>query len=218
MLEAALVAAGLPVQRRQTGSFPSFRRRPSQESTAGSSPKQPEAEQQGQQQQAGQQLKGASQVQLLDSGTDDEEGGAAGPDMFFLSCKCAWDWVAVAGWRLKGGGCCEHTGIQAFHAAMGWAVDVQEQVTATTSPLQPCLPTTSPCLPACPPLPLSRDGYAVAIFYPDTATLSIDLLAASEAAILRMGAAGGQLCEQLVAEWPGSRISANTVSRLKKID
>lgn len=147
MLEAALVAAGLPVQRRQTGSFPSFRCRPSQESTAGSSPKQPEAEQQGQQQQAGQQPKGASQVQLLDSGTDDEEGGAAGPDMFFLSCK---------------------------------------------------------------------DGYAVAIFYPDTATLSIDLLAASEAAILRMGAAGGQLCEQLVAEWPGSRISANTVSRLKK--
>lgn len=154
MLEAAMVAAGLPVQRRQTGSFPSFRRRPSQESTAaGSSPKQQEAEQQeqqeGRQQQAGQQPKGASQVQLLDSGTDDEEGGAAGPDMFFLSC---------------------------------------------------------------------RDGYAVAIFYPDTATLSVDLLAASEAAILRMGTAGGQLCEQLVAEWPGSRISANTVSRLKKID
>lgn len=59
-----------------------------------------------------------------------------------------------------------------------------------------------------------RDGYAVVIFYPDTATLSVDLLAASEPATLRMGAAAGQLCEQLVEQWPGSRIAASTVSRL----
>ncbi|PRW59402.1 integrin-linked kinase-associated serine threonine phosphatase 2C [Chlorella sorokiniana] len=143
MMEAALVAAGLPAQRRQTGSFPSFRRRPSQADTQDS----PQQRQPGDQR-AGpeeQPQKGVSKANLLDSGTDDEESGSAVPDMFFLSC---------------------------------------------------------------------RDGYAVAIYYPDTTTLSVDLLAASEPAILRMGAAGAQLCKQLVAEWPGSRIAANTVSRL----
>ena len=82
-----------------------------------------------------------------------------------------------------------------------------------------CRPPAGALLPAFPPFhwrPLSpaRDGYAVATFFPDTATLSLDLLAASEPATLRMGAASGQLCEQLVAQWPGSRIDANTVSRL----
>jgi len=78
------------------------------------------------------------------------------------------------------------------------------------------LTTSHPDTPPAPPplLFAPRDGYAVAIFSPDTTTLSIDLLAASEPAILRMGTAAAQLCEQLVAEWPGSRISANTVSRL----
>ena len=102
---------------------------------------------------------------------------------------------------------------------MVWAVDAgagcsHHQPAATmhanNKPLPACLPAHH--------FRFSRDGYAVAIFYPDTATLSVDLLAASEAAILRMGTAGGQLCEQLVAEWPGSRISAKTVSRLKKMD
>lgn len=90
MAEAALAAAGLPVQRRQAGSFPSFRRRPSQadgiaasrQSLAG------DAQQQGpdkypQQQQ----LKGGSKAVLLEGSTDEEEGAEAGPDMFFLSCR-----------------------------------------------------------------------------------------------------------------------------------
>lgn len=60
MLEAALLAAGLPVQRRQAGSFPSFRHRPSQLDA------------------------GAEQAQGRGGG-EDEEGGH--PDLLFFSCR-----------------------------------------------------------------------------------------------------------------------------------
>lgn len=74
--------------------------------------------------------------------------------------------------------------------------------------------------PTSPPMrslaPLSRDGYATAILRGDGATLSLDFLAASEPAVQRMGEAACQLCEQLVAEWPGSRIAATSVARLPR--
>ncbi len=91
MTEAALAAAGLPVQRRQAGSFPSFRRRPFQaDGMAASRPEAAgDAKQTGleQQQQQRRELNSGSKAGLLEGSTDEEEGAKAGPDMFFLSCR-----------------------------------------------------------------------------------------------------------------------------------
>lgn len=64
--------------------------------------------------------------------------------------------------------------------------------------------------------PACRDGFATAIFYRDTATLSVDLLGASDACVQRLGDAAAQLCEALVAEWPGTRIAGSTLARLPR--
>lgn len=82
----------------------------------------------------------------------------------------------------------------------------------------PCTACDVPPIPpaALPRPPASRDGYVSAILCADGRTLSLDLLAASEAAAQRMGEAAQQLCEQLVAEWPGTRLAASSVSRMPR--
>lgn len=62
-----------------------------------------------------------------------------------------------------------------------------------------------------------RDGYATALFYPATATLSLDLLAASDAAVSGMGQAARAVCQQLQARWPGTRVAGGSVVRLPRL-
>lgn len=77
----------------------------------------------------------------------------------------------------------------------------------------PNLPACSPCSPSISP---RRDGYAIAILFRAAATLSLDFLAASDAAVLRMGEAAQQMCEQLVQQWPGTRVAASSLARLPR--
>lgn len=63
---------------------------------------------------------------------------------------------------------------------------------------------------------LCRDGYVTAVWHASSATLSLDMLAASNAAAGRMAQAAQVLCERLVAEWPGSRIEASSLARLPR--
>lgn len=55
-----------------------------------------------------------------------------------------------------------------------------------------------------------------AVWHAASSTLSLDLLAASDAAVGRMAEAAEALCEQLVVEWPGSRVEASSVARLPR--
>ncbi len=73
-------------------------------------------------------------------------------------------------------------------------------------PQQAC----APALPAC------RGGYAAFIWHAASATLSLDLFAASDGAGARAAHAAQQLCEQLLARWPGSHIEASSVARLPR--
>lgn len=59
-----------------------------------------------------------------------------------------------------------------------------------------------------------RGGYAAIIWHAASATLSFDLLATSDVAGARAAHAAQQLCERLLACWPGSRIDASSVARL----
>ncbi|KAL4443648.1 hypothetical protein ABPG75_011385 [Micractinium tetrahymenae] len=61
-----------------------------------------------------------------------------------------------------------------------------------------------------------RGGYASIVWHPASATLSLDLLVASDVAAARAARAAQELCEQLVARWPGSRIEASSVARLPR--
>lgn len=76
----------------------------------------------------------------------------------------------------------------------------------SAGPQQACAPAL--CLPAC------RGGYAALIWHAASATLSLDLFAASDGAGARAAHAAQQLCEQLLARWPGSHIEASSVARL----
>ena len=78
MLEASLAAAGLPVQRRQFGAFPSFRRRPSQAALAGGGGGEAAAAGDG---------TAAAAASLGLSERGDEEGEAPAPDMLFFTCR-----------------------------------------------------------------------------------------------------------------------------------
>lgn len=205
ILEAALAAAGLPVQRRQFGAFPSFRRRPSQARQA-----------------AAEDGAGPDGKEHEGSGSE-EEGGEAPPDMLYFACRrvdvlAAWLAAGFQGrCRLGTCACCWLS----IHAG-----ESTRLLTASSSDALDCRRTeiTHPCgcsSPTAPPEPLppchrSRDGYATAIWYSDTATLSLDLLAASDAAVECMGDAAQELCEALVAEFPGSRMTGSSVARLPR--
>lgn len=67
-----------------------------------------------------------------------------------------------------------------------------------------------PALPAC------SGGYAAIMWHAASATLSLDLLAASDVVRAHIAVAAQQLCEQLLARWPGSRIEASSVARLQR--
>lgn len=76
--------------------------------------------------------------------------------------------------------------------------------TVCPEPQRPCLPALLAC----------RGGYAAIIWHAASATLSFDLLATSDVAGARAAHAAQQLCERLLACWPGSRIDASSVARL----
>jgi hypothetical protein len=58
------------------------------------------------------------------------------------------------------------------------------------------------------------DGYVTAIWYADTATVSVDFLAVSAAATAAMDAAAAAFCSGLEGRYPGTRVTATALSRL----